>query len=236
MVMGSPGQAEWEGGALMRDSTGVYYVYSIPFRQGTERLWEYRVMRGDQLVKLFPAKRSDGKIFDIRVFDGVVWRCERRNSSGQSLCLAKDDLYLALDMMAGEEVLQARLVPLDGAPAIKGVSEMDAGDRLYWLRTQAGLRLGVRRQDIQAFYYDQGAVSYVTASHDGTVITLMKNFVFMPVEPCRFRLLGERCGAFTDGSFAVALTAVEGTSHQAVIDGKTLPFTFNGYFTSLWIE
>ncbi|MBO4634192.1 MAG: hypothetical protein J5669_02335 [Bacteroidales bacterium] len=236
VVMGSLGDREWEGGALMRDSTGVYYVYGIPFRQGEAQSWEYRVMRGAQTVKLIPAHAPEGWIYDIRVLDGTVWRCERRDSSSQSLCLVKEDLYMKLDIGAGEQVRSAKLIPLqDGEMGIKGVSRMSA-DGMVWVRTQNGLQCSVPRPDIQAFYYSGGALSFVASLSNGLVSSLFSNQVSIPVEAGVYSLLGERCAHFRDGVFAAALTNAGSEEHLLLVNQERIPFTFNGFFTSLWIE
>ncbi len=74
-ALGSPWDREWEGGALMSDSTGVYYVYGIPFHKGDQITTEYHVMRGANDIKTIPPN-SNGAIYDIRVRDGTIWRCK----------------------------------------------------------------------------------------------------------------------------------------------------------------
>lgn len=233
-ILGSPENPEWPGGAFSRDSTGIYFVYALPIRQASAHTYEYHVMRGGREVKEIPA-RTAGAVYDIRVFDGSIYRCERRNESSQSFCLVKDDLYLALDIRADELVKGCSLVPIRGKIMLKGHSESAVGNEQYWYRTQDGFWYALSRNDVRQMYEDNGVVSYVCCSPGGLVSALMKDHRPLPVTPETYRLTDGRCAQFREGVFAVALTHASGNAHLVLVDGKAIPFNFNGYFTSLTI-
>ena len=232
VVLGATGDPAWEGGALMRDSTGVYFVYGIPVRRGEEDwTWEYRVMRGAEEVRLVSALPGTGRVWDIRVRDGTVWRCEQRGADGESLSLVKEDLSLSLGLNRDDRVHLCKLLPVGDRMMVRGYSQ-DGSWIMHWVRGNGGRPFTENRRDVQELYVDGNTRALVTTNTDGSVAWLFQDQYQTLVEP-GFRLDGRGCGAYAGGRFAVALTAVSGNRHLVVVNGAAYALEFNGFFTSL---
>lgn len=230
-ILGGADDRDWEGGAFCRDSTGIYYVYGIPIHQGEKAVPEYHIMKGAEEIGTASASK-DGAIYDIRVFDGVVYRTERRNSSPQSFCIVMDKMYLAQDIGLKEESLHlCKLFSLSDEVAVKGFSDGESGD-FFWIRDRSGLRWATSAYRIREVYLD-GGISAFVVSDGGLVSRILKDFTTIPVMPMKYRLTNTRCADFRDGFFAAALSNPDGQEHLVIMDSDTLHLRFNGYFTSL---
>ena len=232
-ALGSPSDREWPGGALMQDSTGVYYTYGIPLYSGSKVTMEYHTMKGPEEIKEV-RETGTGAIYDIRVWNGTVFRSERRNASSQSLCMVMEDMYLAIDVWEGEQIHECKLVPSGGTIAIKGFSESESYNRMYWLRFRDGNFITDSTNGTVDLWVD-GPYAAVVTLEDGFVSKILKDNRFHPVETGKYTLTSSRCACLKDGFFAVALSNATGSSHLLSLDGRWVAMEFNGFFTSITI-
>lgn len=134
VVLGQLDDPDWEGGALCADATGVYYAYGFPVQLPAGPVWEYRVMKGGELISLLPAL-AGGEMYDIRVREGVIYRLEERYGT---MCLLKGEELTALSLP--EDSRAPHLVWADGAMQVKGYDEQVSARypsyRLYTHRCQ----------------------------------------------------------------------------------------------------
>ena len=233
-ALGSPADREWPGGALMQDSTGVYYTFGIPLRSGDKVTPEYHVMRGADEIKEV-RQTATGAIYDIRVWNGTVFRSERRNASSQSLCMVMDDMFLAMDVWEDEEIHECKLIPLNGDIAIKGYSQSEFYSAMHWIRVRDGIVVMDSTVGAQDLYYDNGITATVTLNQEGLVSQILKDHGYHTVEPMKYRLTSSRCACLKDNFFAVALSNATGTTHMLSLDGQQVYMDFNGFFTSITI-
>ncbi len=240
-IAGAPDSPDWPGGAFSTDEGAVFYTYALPVRLAGSYRWEYHVMQGDELLQTLPAGETD-RIFDIRVFRGDVYRCERKGASAGGMRMVHGSQVEALAFPDEEVPHACTLVPEGDRMLVKGYSTVP-GRQPYrcWYREGA-----------RSLFLDCGALPLLELYRlpDGTVaavfldpvdgrrvdtITLDKER--LPLPPGSYRMEGPRCATFHDGRFSVALSSAEGTSHHvlhACADSlHTDTYTFNGYFTSL---
>jgi len=231
-VLGSPSDREWEGGALTRDTTGVYFTYSIPVKKSGSLSYEYHVMKGADEIMCVSPSAGGGAIYDIRVRDGTVFRSERRNSGSQSLCLVMNDMFLSIDVGPEEDIHTCKLVRYKGEMAIKGYSDVDKP--FHWIRFRNGNSITDSTPFIYDLYYD-GYMTAVVTVQGGLVSMILKDHRFHTVEPMKYRMTSSRCADLKEGFFAVALSRAEGSNHMLSLNGEQVFIPFNGYFTSLKI-
>lgn len=231
VLVNGPDENEWDGGAFSIDSSGFYYAYGVPVRKQEQVNWEYRIMREDQVEKVLPAS-SDCQVYDIRVWNGTIYRFERR---GDAPCLVKGETYLTLPFSPNEVPHNCKLVPGGNRLLIKGYSYKPAFT--YWLRDQDGTVCSVSSpyviRDLVMDGDDYGSVSEYD---DGSVLGVFYNHDVVLSAGGRFTLTSSRCVQFRKHTFGVALTAAQGKRHMLIRDRDTLALRFNGYFTSLQID
>ena len=243
-VVGRPSDPDWPGGAFSVDDGAVYYTYALPVRQAEGPGWEYHVMRGDELVQTIHAGEVD-LLYDVRVFRGEIYRCERLSASAGSLRILRGDTPGPLGVFDAEVPHECRLTPVDNRLVVKGYSIV-SGMQPYrcWYRESS-----------HNLYLDAGALPPLELYRDADetvvavlldpvneqridAITLAKKKLDLP--PGRYGMVSSRCAAFRDGRFSAALTAAGGDTHQvlhATIDSVWVDtYQFNGCFTSLQIQ
>lgn len=232
LVLGSGSDEDWEGGALCLDGSGVYYTWGILQQSAADPVWEYRLMRGNDIWKVITPP-SGGLLFDLRVWGGTCYRVERRYDRN---CLLEDEEIRVLRARGNQDEL--KLVPsFDAGIAVIGNTLMGSA-RMGWLEQADGnyfqylhhgggaLRLWVRDGTITSALMDpQGCLSGVRAG--ATEISFPSG---------TFRLQHKRCAAFFDRTLALALTATSGNDHLFWVGGEETPVSFNGYFTGIYIE
>ena len=233
-ALGSPEDREWPGGALMQDSTGVYFTFGIPLHNGNKVSMEYHVMRGADEIKEV-RQTASGAIYDIRVWNGTVFRSERRNTSSQSLCMVMDDMFLAIDVWEYEQIHECKLIPVNGDIAIKGYSIDEYGNVMHWIRSRDGYVFVDSTIGTYDLYLDNGINAIITVNQEGLVSKILKDYSFHPVEPMKYKLTSSRCACFKDNFFAVALSNATGNTHMLSLDGQQVYMDFNGFFTSITI-
>jgi hypothetical protein len=243
-VLCVPPDPDWPGGAFSLDGNAVYFTYALPVKQAESLGWEYHVMRGDELVQTLRAGEVD-LLYDVRVFEGDVYRCERLSASAGSVRLLRGDTAEPLGFLDAETPHACRLVPDDKRLIVKGYSIVSGRQPYrYWYRAGS-----------HNLYADSGALPPLALYRDadGTVaavllhpvdeqrvnaITLDKRKLELPPGP--YRMTSSRCADFRAGRFSAALTAAGGNTHQvlhATIDSVWVDtYTFNGCFTSLQIQ
>ena len=148
VVLGRLDDPDWTGGALSGDPTGVYYAYSLPVQLPDGPVWEYRVMKGGDLLSMIPAI-AGGEMYDIRVREGVIYRLEERYGT---MCLLKGEDLSALPLpencrgphlvWTGEEMLVKGRNPSEtlfwtlGADGIRSQTEVSCPPGVYRLYTR----------------------------------------------------------------------------------------------------
>lgn len=236
-ILGGPEDADWEGGAFSRDSAGVCYSYGIPLRKGEALLWEYHVMREKEEIKNLPAG-SVSALYDIRVYEGILYRSELRSSIFPTYCLVKDDTYLTVEMAETEQPHYCKLVPVNGRMCLKGYSTGIPGSKTYayWLRDPASvLFMAVDNQPILDLLTDGEHCAYLVASPEGSVRTVYLDKENIPFTSDRYSLPSSRCAQFKQGLLALALSNAREGEHLLICNREVTPLKFNGYFTSVQI-
>lgn len=234
-VLGGPADSEWEGGALTRDSSGVYYSYGIPYRKGDKLTWEYRVMNGADIVKTIPAGESD-TVFDIKVKDGTVYRTEQK---GSALHLIKDDTHITVDLGREKNAHLCKLVPVNGELLIKGYSIQTsrAGTTFFtWFRDQSKAHYIVNsRYPLADILTDGIHTANIAENETGRIHSIYFDDVLQTIPANRYTLTSGRCAQLHKDILAVALTSAEGNNHLLLHNNDTISLNFNGYFTSVQI-
>lgn len=224
-------------GTMERDSIGLYYVYGITIRKGESAQTEYHIMnRADEIKTVTP--NADGLIYDIRVRGGTVYRSERRNDNPSSLCLVIGDSFHSMNVSAGEDIRQCKLIELDGEMMIKGYT-LSKNLLYYWIRARDGVRHQVvcSSSAVSDIYADDGRLAYILTNGDGSaaIIRVDNKDFRADQEGLCLRFPGSRCADYRDGFFAAALSDTSGLHHRLFLGDRLVPLEFNGYFTSLTI-
>jgi hypothetical protein len=229
--------SDWEGGALYRDTDGgVCYSYSIPVSTETAEMWEYRVMKGAETLKMIPAM-ADSRLYDIRVHGNSVYRLEYRYGR---MCFLKDDELKALELPEGATDL--RLVLVDGEIRIKGRhSESHRTISHMWIRGADTLLLHAsiaHCRTIADVFMDRGekAVIYCDSEDcvhevylDSTRVTTLPMELYTPYTAHAIH--------YKKGVVAMALTGDTSIDDNIiVVNDKKFPLSFNGYFTGVYFE
>ena len=224
-------------GTMERDSTGIYYVYGITIRKGESALTEYHIMNGaDEIKTVTP--NADGAIYDIRVRDGTVYRSERRNESPSSLCLVIGDSFHSMNVSAGEDIHQCKLIELEGEMMIKGYT-VSHFFLFHWIRSRDGIRhqVACSLDAVPEIYADGTSLAYILINGNGSAAIIQvgdKDFR-ADQEGLSLHISGSRCADYKDGFFAAALSDTSGLQHRLFLGDRLVPLEFNGYFTSLTI-
>lgn len=237
-VLGGPEDSEWEGGAFSRDSSGVYYTYGIPLWKGDQLQWEYHVMREEENLKTIPAG-STGILYDIRVYEGTVYRSECRSGYRNVYCVVKDDTFFTVEMPATEQPRYLKLVPGEGKLLIKGYSTGISSGKTYcyWLRDASSVeRMVTDNQPILDLLTHGQNTAYLVEGPGHTVRTLYLDKENIPFTSDRYQLLSKRCAQYKKGILGIALSDPAGGEHLLIRDREVKTLRFNGYFTSLQIH
>ncbi len=235
-ILGGPEDSEWEGGAFCYDSAGLFYAYAIPIHKEDGLVWEYRLMKEDQLYRQIPAG-SIGKLYDLRVLDGAVYRSEYRSSLHGSFCLVKEETYHSLDF-SGETHL-CKLVPGQEGLLLKGYSEGMPGGKQYafWLRDAAQFHCMITDNlYIRDLLWDGTHNAYLTEGPSGTVRSLFLDKQQVIFTSDCYTLPSTRCFQLRKGVLGAALSCPGKGEHLLVRDHTVTRLSFNGYFTSVQID
>lgn len=227
-ILGSFDERAWEGGALMLDGDGVYYCFSTPF--------EYRVMKGNELVQRILADEV-GKVFDIRVWGGSVYRTQQQGGVGSTLVMMRDQTVIPLGLTEYDQVHLGRLVPFGNQMLVKGYSTRSGNDEYqYWFRGQNGV---VQQQDsdlpLADIYPDnpEGVAVYLDG---GRVNRIWDGRQILNIWPGRYTLYTPACTTLYKGTLYAVLSDAGGNSHLLLKGDQATTFTFNGCFTGIRIE
>ena len=231
VLMNAADGGGWEGGAFSIDTTGIYYAYGVPVRKQEAVAWEYRIMKEDRVEKILPPS-ADCRVYDIRVWNGMVYRFEDR---GGVLCLVKGETYLNLSFLPGEVPHYCKLVPAGDRMLLKGYSYRP--HFTYWLRDQDDLVCAVSGgHAVSELAMDGDDYGYLLENDDGSVLGVYLGQEAVVLSKGRHVLTSSRCVQYRKQLFGAALTAVQGQRHLLVRDRDTLALRFNGYFTSIQID
>ena len=232
-VLGTSARPEREGGTLTLDGSDICYAYALPVQGADdESLWEYRVMRGAELLKTIPAI-SGVKLYDILVHQGEVFRLEYRY--GQ-VCLLKGETLTPLGLPEGSRSL--RLVSVDGEILVKGCHD-EGWDSYYWMRDADSLRYQyyARWRHLYDIYADKGEMAAVEMDLDDCVVKVVRGAMEVKLDWETYRLHTSRCVAYRNGIIALAFTGdVDYNENTLLINEELIPVPFNGYFTSIYID
>lgn len=240
-IVGAPEDPDWPGGAFSTDSSAVCYTYALPVKLAGGQKWEYHVMKGDELLLTIPADEVE-RLFDIRVFRGEVYRCERSGTPAASMKIVRDGEAEALGVLDREELHSCTLVPNGNRLIVKGYSTVPGLQPCrYWYRESShNLYFESSALPLLALYRSEGGTvaSVLLDPVDGRrVDTVTLDHEARELPPGKYRMAGPRCASFHGGRFSVALSQEDGCSHQvlhAATDSlRTDTYSFNGYFTSL---
>lgn len=233
MILSWSANPDWEGGALSRDETGVYYSYALPVKNEESEIWEYRVMKGGEIRKMIPAV-TGSELHDIRVLDGTVYRLENRYGR---LCYIRDETLTPLTLPEGAHNL--RLTPVDGIMGIKGFHE----ENKYihsWIRDADSLLYHhsmLYRRQYEIFARDQEQSVVILDQEDCVVLAIRDSTMRVDLPNESYRLHTPRCVQHRKGTLALALTGdTENEENMLLVNEKKMPMPFNGYFTGLYIE
>lgn len=235
-VLGSFDDREWEGGALMWDGDEVCYSYALPILKEKGADWEYHVMRGEELARRIQAEEAE-TVYDIRVWNGSVFRTEQRNAGSSSLVLVKDDVALSLGIRDVETVHLCRLVPSEEDLLVRGYSTVSAQNGFsYWFRSEKGLVQQMECALPLAYLYPDNPERAAIYLDGGRVKTVWNGKSYPDIPPGQYILYTHACSALKDGILYAALSDASGNNHLLLQGEQMLPFCFNGCFTGIWIE
>ncbi len=235
-VLGSFDGREWEGGALMWDGEAPCYSYALPILGEKAGRWEYHVMQGEQLLRRIPAGETE-TVFDIRVWNGSVYRSEQRNAGGSSLVFVKDDQVLSLGIGEQETVHLCRLVPWEGEMLVAGFStRSNRSGYSYWFRGEKGVVRQLESAFPLAGLYPDNPGQAAISLEEGRVKTVWNGKRLVDIPPGEYILYTPACSVLQDGVLYAALSQASGNSHLLLQGDQLQPFSFNGCFTGIWIE
>ena len=233
MILGGEPNPEREGGALCRDSSGVYYSFGLPVSTENAEMWEYRVMKEGEIRKMIPAQ-SGSRLFDIRVHKGVVFRLEHRYGR---TCLVEEDDLTPLDLP--ETAHEMTLVPLGRRMGIKGFHE-EGKATFIWIRNSEELLsqyTNPHGQPIANLFSQDGETAHVSLDYEGCVRVVRRDtmLVSLPLETYRLQTPTSLC--YRKGLIALALTADdEDGDNLILINNRQIHLSFNGYFTGIYMQ
>lgn len=232
-VMGTSADTERQGGALSLDGTDIIYAYAQPVQGADdELLWEYRVMRGAEMMKSIPAL-SGVQLFDICVHDGEIYRLEYRYGH---LCLQRGGNLTPLEVPEGSHSL--RLTVVDGEVLVKGC-HYDGWDGYYWLRDteQERYQFYARWRYLYNLYVDDGELAAIVLDLDNCVVQVVRGDMEVNLNFETHRLHTARCVDYRKGAIALALTGdVDYNENVLLINDRKVAVPFNGYFTGVYLQ
>ena len=232
-VLGTSASPEREGGALFCDGTEICYAYALPIRgNDDELLWEYRVMRGAQMLKSIPAL-SGVQLYDLCVHEGEVYRLEYRYGR---VCLLRGETLMPVDVP--EESRSLRLAVINGEVLIKGC-HYDGWDGYYWIRDTEQVRYQyyARWRYLYNLFADDGEMAAIVLDLDDCVVKVVRGEMVVDLDFETHRLHTPRCVAYKNGTIALALTGdVDYNENILLINDRKVPVPFNGYFTGIYIR
>ena len=224
---------DWEGGALFRDETGVYYCYALPVSTETDQMWEYRVMKGAEVLKMIPAMTGT-RLYDIRAYGGNVYRLDFRY--GRVCFLKVDELT---PMTLPDNAHEMSLVLVDGRMRVKGFHE-EGYAQYAWIReadTLVTQYCNPHGQPVANLFTEDGDTAVVSMDYEECVVSIRRDTmqVTFPLET--YRLQTPDCVRYRKGVIAAAMTGdlyVE--ENMIVINEKKYPSHFNGYFSGVFLK
>lgn len=232
-VLGSSARPEREGGALFRDGADVWYAYALPVNSGSDEfLWEYRVMRGAQILKTIAAI-AGVQLCDLFVHQGEVYRLEYRYGR---VCFLKGENLIPLELPEGSQSLH--LTVLDGEVVVKGC-HYDGWDAYYWIRDAESVRFQyyARWRYLYNIFADDGEMAAIVLDLDNCVVKVVLGEMEVDLNFETHRLHTPRCVDYKKGTIALALTGdVDYDENILLINDRKVPVPFNGYFTGIYIQ
>lgn len=230
VAVGKAEDPDWEGGTLTRDDTGIYYAYSFPVHLQDGQVWEHRVMKGGEMIKLLPAL-AGGELLDIRVRDEKVYRLENRYGN---ICFLKGETIVPINIPVYTQ--SVRLVWVDGEMQVRGYSRYRSTS-VHWIMGGDGFHYA-QVTDVNHLFHlfaSEGKTAYVVLNPDESVAKAACGETEEEFPPATYRLKTRRCAAYKKGVLALALTNEVSNEHLLVVDGQHISSRFNGYFTGIYI-
>jgi len=233
ILVGGGASPDWEGGAFCLDSSGIYYCYALPVSTEEAHMWEYRVMKGNEVRKMIPAL-AGSLMYDIRVHDGCVYRLEYRYGR---MCLIQEDELVPLSLP--ENAHEVTLVSVDGRMCLKGFHEEDRASYIWIREADTLLRQHVNPngQHPANLFIDKGESVLVNQDYEDCVIQVRRDstIVYFPMET--FRLQTPNCVRHRKGLVAVALTGDLYVEENVLLVNTQKTFLpFHGYFTGVYFD
>lgn len=229
LIVGSSTSPEWDSGAFGADSSGLYFIYGIPFVHSGSTTWEYHVMRGADAIVTIPDDAS-GAVLDMRVFRGKVYRAERAGGSLRLIC--GDSVLLSRRLRSAEKLGDVALVPIGEEMCLRGVST-------YSGYSEAWMICG-GRTDVQTaipgwtpHLFKKGDVRAAWVEKDRLVQRFLLGRRLAHIPGGRYRLSNPLCLNVFDNSLYAIFSDTSGTEHLILADTTVTPLHLPGVPTSI---
>lgn len=232
IVLGEADDPDWPGGALMRDTSGVHFTYGISHQSADAEVWEYRIMNGTDIRKELTMP-AGGKLFDVRVHDGKLYRLEWRYGR---YCLIVDEVLTPLPAEGAQQGL--KLLTVNGNIMVKGF-EIQNRELVCWLQGADTLRYeyGYPRLPVGDLLIEGDRQYALVMDGEDCVLLIYRGEEFIArFPPETYGLHTQRSIALRKGILALALTHDDADENLLWVNGKEYPLRFNGYFTGVYIE
>lgn len=213
-VIGSMQSPYWPDGAFTSDSAGVWYCYGLPQTHSGGTTWEYRVMRGPDTISTIPDDAS-GAVWDIRVYDGVVYRAEKRKYTHYLVSGSESGIIATIPYESPDNM---SLALYEGRVCICGHSIVQEKFSYSWCREPLKMNdYFAADYGYRSHLLNDGAVSVRWQEKDSRV------YAFDWEKNGRYTLATPLCTVISDGIVLRAFTDGEG-AENLVICGKSMSY------------
>lgn len=210
-IVGSVPGREWDG---------EYYCYGIPMQHSAGTSWEYRIMKRAETVRIL-ADDSVGTVLDICVFDGRVYRVERR---GDDVCFVSPR-----GIFKYGDASRVSIVRVGGDVCVRGHNPAGTA---CWYRYNSKV---LAWEDGAELFYN-GSLRVWWTLEDGLIGQLFVGEKALDIAPGRYHVATPACAGFHGPTFCAALTDSIGQEHLIVTDTTVTPFPFEGSITGIRFE
>ena len=204
----------------LQDWDGICYCYGIPMQHGSATSWEYRIMKGAETVMTI-ADDQAGTVLDICVFDGRVYRVERR---GDDVCFVSPR-----GVFKYGDASRVSIVRVGGDVCVRGHNP--AGTACWYRHNSKVLAW----EEAAELYYD-GSLRVWWTLEDGLIGQMYVGKTTLDIAPRRYSVATPACAGFSGPTFCAALTNTIGQDHLIVTETTVTPFNMNGTITSVSLE
>lgn len=235
VTIGSLSHGEWDGGALTKEGSSLYYSYGITVSSASGSVWEYYIMDGKDIFETVNAGSLD-LVWDIRVSGGMSYIAGRRTGSRLTSCLIAGGKVLSIGITQQEYPVDMRIVPFGEDISVKGYSRLPMNLYMAWYRSKDGLLASAVPPSGSPLLYADPDGKATLMTKDGLITQVFINERECPIEAGKYRLASSSCATFRDGVFYAALTGADSLSHAILRDTVLTTVSFPGFFTSIKVE